>query len=70
VANVGYMTAPEFRERRWTRVEYDRLIDTGVFKPGEPIELLGGLLVVAELAAAVARHPHDVHPWDRSESTR
>ena len=38
----------EFRERRWTRVEYDRLIDAGVFQPGEPIELLGGLLVVAE----------------------
>src|SRR3972149_2531438 len=42
------MTGREFRERRWTRVEYDRLIDTGVFEPGEPIELLGGLLVVAE----------------------
>jgi Uma2 family endonuclease len=42
------MTAPEFRERRWTRVEYDRLIDAGVFQPGEPFELLGGLLVVAE----------------------
>jgi hypothetical protein len=42
------MTAPEFRERRWTRAEYDRLIDAGVFQPGESIELLGGLLVVAE----------------------
>ena len=47
-ANVGHMAAPEFRERRWTRVEYDRLIDAGVFQPGEPIELLGGLLIVAE----------------------
>jgi Uma2 family endonuclease len=42
------MTAPDFRGRRWTRVEYDRLIEAGVFQPGEPIELLGGLLVVAE----------------------
>ena len=42
------MTAPEIREGRWTRVEYDRLIDAGVFQPGEPIELLGGRLVVAE----------------------
>ena len=42
------MTAPELWTRRWTRVEYDRLIDTGVFQPGEPIELLGGLLMVAE----------------------
>jgi Uma2 family endonuclease len=36
------------RARRWTRAEYDRLIDVGVFRPGEPIELLGGDLVVAE----------------------
>ena len=33
--------------RRWTRVEYDRLVDLGVFD-GEPLELLGGQLVVAE----------------------
>jgi len=45
---VVHVTAPDSRERRWTRVEYDRLIDAGVFQPGEPIELLGGLLVVAE----------------------
>ena len=34
--------------RRFTRAEYDRLIDVGFFQPSEPIELLGGLLVVAE----------------------
>lgn len=33
--------------RRWTRVEYERLIDLGVFH-GDPIELIGGQLVVAE----------------------
>jgi Uma2 family endonuclease len=33
--------------RRWTRVEYDRLVDLGVFD-GELLELLGGQLVVAE----------------------
>ncbi len=33
--------------RRWTRVEYDRLVDLGVFH-GEPVELIGGRLVVAE----------------------
>jgi Uma2 family endonuclease len=33
--------------RRWTRVEYARLVDLGVFE-GEPVELLGGQLVVAE----------------------
>src|SRR5207244_1181427 len=34
--------------RRWTRAEYDRLIDIGVFLPGEPLELLGGELIVSE----------------------
>ena len=34
--------------RRWTRAEYDRLIEVGVFRPGEPVELLGGELIVAE----------------------
>ena len=33
--------------RRWQRTEYDRLVDLGVFQ-GEPIELIGGQLVVAE----------------------
>jgi Uma2 family endonuclease len=36
------------RTRQWTRAEYDRLIEIGVFQPGDPIELLGGDLVVAE----------------------
>jgi Uma2 family endonuclease len=40
-------TSPE-RTRRWTRVEYDRLIDLGVFRPGEHLELLGGHLIVSE----------------------
>jgi Uma2 family endonuclease len=33
--------------RRWSRVEYDHLVDLGVFQ-GEPLELIGGQLVVAE----------------------
>ncbi|HEU4371490.1 MAG TPA: Uma2 family endonuclease [Methylomirabilota bacterium] len=36
------------RTRQWTRAEYDRLIEVGVFQPGDPVELLGGELVVAE----------------------
>jgi len=32
---------------RFTRVEFDHLVDLGVFH-GEPVELIGGLLVVAE----------------------
>jgi Uma2 family endonuclease len=42
------MEAYEVPTRRWTRAEYDRLIDAGFFQPGDPIELLGGQLVVAE----------------------
>ena len=42
------MARPEVRTRRWKRVEYDRLIETGFFRPGDPVELLGGQLVVAE----------------------
>jgi Uma2 family endonuclease len=42
------MTAYSVRTRQWTRAEYDRLIDIGLFRPGEPIELLGGDLVVSE----------------------
>lgn len=33
--------------RHWTRTEYDRLVDLGVFD-GEPLELIAGQLVVAE----------------------
>ena len=33
--------------RRWTRAEYDRLVDLGVLH-GNPVELVGGQLVVAE----------------------
>jgi len=36
------------KTRRWTRVEYDRLIELGVFGPDERLELLDGHLVVRE----------------------
>src|SRR5436190_1681743 len=42
------MQTAYLRIRRWTRVEYDRLIDQGVFQPGERLELLAGQLVVRE----------------------
>src|SRR3989449_6768950 len=38
----------ETRTRRFTRAEYERLIDLGLFQPGEAIELIGGELMVAE----------------------
>jgi len=34
--------------RRWTRPEYDRLVECGVFSGGEAVELLDGFLVVRE----------------------
>ena len=34
--------------RRWKRVEYERLVDLGAFEEGEPLELIGGQLIVAE----------------------
>jgi Uma2 family endonuclease len=42
------MASYEARHRRFSRVEYERLIELGVFQPGEAIELIGGELMVAE----------------------
>ncbi len=41
------MTQTALTLRRWQRAEYERLVDLGVFH-GEPIELIGGQLVVGE----------------------
>ena len=45
---LGAMAQHEIRTRRWTRLEYDKLIELGIFQPGESIELIGGELMVAE----------------------
>ncbi len=42
------MAQHEMKTRRFTRLEYEKLIELGIFQPGEPIELLGGELMVAE----------------------
>jgi Uma2 family endonuclease len=34
--------------RRWTRVQYDRLIEAGIFQTGDKVELLGGQICVSE----------------------
>ena len=44
---------------RWTRHEYERLIDHGFLDEDDPIELLDGLLLVKEPARAGRRR----HPW-------
>jgi Uma2 family endonuclease len=46
------MASDETRTRRFSRAEYERLIDLGVLQPGEPIELIGGELMVAEPQSA------------------
>jgi Uma2 family endonuclease len=42
------MATYPIRNRHWTRHEYDELIKSGFFDENEPIELLGGQLIVAE----------------------
>jgi Uma2 family endonuclease len=39
---------PTFQMKRWKRVEYERLVDRGVFEPGDRVELIDGLLLVSE----------------------
>jgi Uma2 family endonuclease len=41
------MARTPLTQRRWTRLEYERLVDLGAFH-GEPLELVGGQLIVAE----------------------
>lgn len=42
------MPASNPRTKRWTRLEYERLVDLGAFRAGEQVELLGGDLMVCE----------------------
>ena len=42
------MREPEVEIRPLKRVEYELLVDNGCFEPGERIELINGLLMVAE----------------------
>ena len=48
------MASLRIRTRRWTRQEYDRLIEIGLLQEDDPIELIEGRLVVAE----PQRKPH------------
>src|SRR5215470_15782347 len=42
------MTERELELKRWTRVEYERLVEHGIFTAEDRIELIDGLLIVAE----------------------
>ena len=50
---IRAMAAHEIRTRRFSRLEYEKLIELGIFQPGEPIELIGGQLMVAEPQGAL-----------------
>ena len=45
---VRAMKSPVVRTRRWTRREYERLVEAEILGPDDRIELLEGLLVVQE----------------------
>jgi Uma2 family endonuclease len=43
---------PELELKRWTRKEYDHLVEQGIFTREDRIELIDGLLIVAEPQSA------------------
>ena len=45
---MALTTIPPPLTRRWTRVEYERLVQLGVFRPDERLELMDGALVISE----------------------
>src|SRR5262245_59405974 len=42
------MPRADIKTRRWNRIEYERLVDIGFFRPGDAVELVDGQLLVAE----------------------
>src|SRR5262245_41036379 len=42
------MVPAEMTTRRWSRVEYEQLIESGFVGPGDRVELVGGNIIVAE----------------------
>ena len=46
------MMNPDLELKRWTRAEYEQLIAQGVFMPDDRVELIDGLLIVAEPQSA------------------
>jgi Uma2 family endonuclease len=42
------MRVPDAELKRWKRVEYERLVEKGVLRPGDRIELIDGLMLIAE----------------------
>ena len=47
------MQGPSIRVRRWSRREYEQLVERSFFRPDERLELLDGLLLVKEPQSSV-----------------
>ena len=60
------MSSTPVKTRRWTRFEYDRLIEIGIFRAGDKVELLGGQLCVSE----PQNSPHATAIWLAQEALR
>jgi len=45
---MGFMDDAEVQTRKFTRLEYDRLIEAEFFRPDDRIELVGGHMIVKE----------------------
>jgi Uma2 family endonuclease len=50
--------------RRWTRTEYDRLVDLGILHEDEAVELIGGRIILK------GRHPVVERPWTAADYDR
>ena len=46
------MVDPDLQLKRWTRKEYEHLVDRGIFTHADRIELIDGLLIVSEPQSA------------------
>jgi Uma2 family endonuclease len=46
------MAQPDFELKRWTRVEYEQLVERGIFTRADRMELIDGLLIVSEPQSA------------------
>lgn len=42
------MSESSAQTRKWTRIEYDRLVEAEILGPGDRIELLGGHMIIKE----------------------
>ena len=64
------MSSAPVKTRRWSRVEYDRLIELGIIHEDEPVELLGGKLVLRDRQTMSNPSRPSTRRWSRLEYDR